>query len=114
MGEVSRAGRKLARSADQRLLTAPLQALEAWDPDRPLFACDTRPGAQPLVSVAADAQAGGVIIGPEGGLSRDEWEALDSHGFVRRVTLGPNILRAETAAMAALAVIGCANSPPQS
>ena len=85
-----------------------LQVLEQWDPSRALFACDIRPGAPPLHQFAQEAMGGGLLIGPEGGLSESEWDVLDGCGYVRRVTLGANTLRAETAAMAALAVVSCA------
>lgn len=45
-----------------------------------------------------------VVVGPEGGLSRDEVALLQKHG-ARPVTLGPRILRTETAALAALTVL---------
>lgn len=45
-----------------------------------------------------------LVIGPEGGLDRAEVEALTSRG-AQRVTLGKNVLRTETAALAALSVI---------
>jgi len=44
------------------------------------------------------------VLGPEGGLSKAEAEAAEDHGFIS-VTLGPRILRAETATLAAIAVI---------
>ena len=40
------------------------------------------------------------------GLASHEWGELDSRDFVTAVTLGSNVLRAETAAMAALAIVG--------
>ena len=46
-----------------------------------------------------------VLIGPEGGFSQAEADAAKDRGF-HLVSLGPNILRTETAAMAALAMIG--------
>lgn len=48
---------------------------------------------------------GGVIIaiGPEGGFGPTDWRALDAAGFIR-VTLGPRVLRAETAAITACAI----------
>ena len=46
-------------------------------------------------------------MGPEGGFSADEFAMLDAHAAVRFASLGRNILRAETAAMAALAVVAC-------
>jgi len=47
----------------------------------------------------------GVLIGPEGGFSDDERQLLLAQGFVVPISLGPRILRADTAAVAALAVI---------
>lgn len=48
-----------------------------------------------------------VVIGPEGGISRTEWESLRELGAVS-VTLGPRILRTETAGLCALSVIWAA------
>lgn len=45
-----------------------------------------------------------LVIGPEGGLHRDELALLQAQGF-RSFSLGPRILRAETAALAAMAII---------
>lgn len=50
-----------------------------------------------------DAMDIGVVIGPEGGMSAGEVEALCAHG-ARAITLGPRILRAETAAVASIAM----------
>lgn len=47
----------------------------------------------------------GLLIGPEGGFSDDERTLLRKQAFVVPVSLGPRILRADTAAVAALAVI---------
>ena len=47
----------------------------------------------------------GVLIGPEGGFAPDELDGLRKLPFVTAVGLGPRILRADTAALAALAVI---------
>lgn len=47
----------------------------------------------------------GLLVGPEGGFSQDERELLLAKEFVRPISLGPRILRADTAAVAALAVI---------
>lgn len=43
-----------------------------------------------------------ILIGPEGGFSPDERDRLRSESFVRAISLGPRILRADTAAVAAL------------
>jgi 16S rRNA (uracil1498-N3)-methyltransferase len=59
---------------------------------------ETRLGDQPLSSSVA------ILIGPEGGLSEAELAQANSSGFTH-VTLGPRILRTETAPVAALAVV---------
>ncbi|MDR0253209.1 MAG: RsmE family RNA methyltransferase, partial [Brucellaceae bacterium] len=50
----------------------------------------------------------GVFIGPEGGFSEDERKTLRQQSFVTVIPLGPRILRADTAAVAAMAVIQAA------
>jgi 16S rRNA (uracil1498-N3)-methyltransferase len=64
-----------------------------------------RAGARPLrEAVPAEALQVTVLAGPEGGLSpAEEQQALD-HGFIP-VSLGPRVLRAETAALAALTLL---------
>ena len=47
----------------------------------------------------------GLLVGPEGGFSDDERQMLRALPFVTAIPLGPRILRADTAAVAALAVI---------
>lgn len=63
------------------------------------------PAGPPLVGPEAAPLRTPVVIavGPEGGIERDELEALDAAGF-RRASLGPSILRFETAGLAALAM----------
>ena len=62
-------------------------------------------GSQPLRSTVADASAPVLLVsGPEGGLSATEEALLRQHHFAP-VTLGPRVLRAETAALAALAAL---------
>jgi len=46
-----------------------------------------------------------LLIGPEGGFSEEERAALQKQSNVVRLSLGPRILRADTAAVAALALI---------
>ncbi len=63
------------------------------------------PGAGlPLARVAAPETKVCILIGPEGGFSRSEYDDAQVAGF-RAVSLGPRILRTETAAAAALAVM---------
>ena len=56
----------------------------------------------------AAAPGVGVLVGPEGGFSPAEFALLEAHEAAAFASLGGHILRAETAAMAALAVIACA------
>lgn len=51
-----------------------------------------------------------VLVGPEGGFTAEEIETMSSLPFIRFVSLGPLVLRAETAALAALAVIAARES----
>ncbi|MGB3624426.1 MAG: 16S rRNA (uracil(1498)-N(3))-methyltransferase [Henriciella sp.] len=81
-----------------------LKALNAWPTDRPLFYCDEAGGAKPMQETLSGRaiEAAGILIGPEGGFSAAERGRLRGLPFVVPVTLGPRILRAETAAVAAL------------
>ncbi len=63
-----------------------------------------RPGTQPLHAAAAGAGALVFLSGPEGGLTSAEEDWALAQGFVP-VTLGPRVLRAETAPLAALAAL---------
>ncbi|MEQ9124897.1 MAG: RsmE family RNA methyltransferase, partial [Alphaproteobacteria bacterium] len=46
----------------------------------------------------------GLLVGPEGGFAPDELDALARLAFVRRIGLGPRVLRAETAVVVGLAL----------
>ena len=63
-----------------------------------------QPGTQPLFQAAAGAQALTFLSGPEGGLSPAEEAAAMACGFIP-VTLGPRVLRAETAPLACLSFL---------
>ena len=75
--------------------------------DRLLILADEAAGsASPVGQIAAIAgRPTGLLIGPEGGFSDDERTLLLSQPFVIPISLGPRILRADTAAVAALALI---------
>jgi len=60
-------------------------------------------GGVPLSDVVAPAPAA-ILIGPEGGFTARERDLLLEHAAVRRIALGPRILRAETAAIAAISL----------
>ena len=97
--------------------------LDGWDEGRRLMFCDETGGAPAIDALMAAAQAAGqtveqaggggkwaILIGPEGGFSPEEGERLRALPFATRVSLGPRILRADTAAIAAMtlwqAVVG--------
>lgn len=83
-----------------------LAFLAGWPGDRPLLLMDERGGGRPIMEAALahpSAPPPGLLIGPEGGFSDDEVAALTRVPALVRVSLGPRILRAETAAIAALA-----------
>jgi len=77
--------------------------LAAWPRERRLYFCDEGGDARPLASVAQPGSAA-ILTGPEGGFDPAERALLRSQAFVVPVTLGPRILRADTAALAALAL----------
>lgn len=82
--------------------------LESWDQARQLIFCDEAAEGDNPLEILAGLKKGplGVIIGPEGGFSDKERARLHSLPFVTAIPLGPRILRADTAAIAALAVVG--------
>ncbi len=77
------------------------------DNGRLLVFCDERADVQDPVAAlkVAPRLPLSVLIGPEGGFAEDERGALLKRGNVARIALGPRILRADTAAVAALAVV---------
>ncbi len=77
------------------------------DDGRLLIFCDERADVQdPLAALkAAPRLPLSLLIGPEGGFADDERAMLLRRGHVARIALGPRILRADTAAVAALAVV---------
>ncbi len=85
---------------------APLTKLDAllkdWPTERTLYFCDERGGEPFLEAIKAGPAA--VLIGPEGGFTDGENAAIRAHPSARPVSLGPRILRADTAAVAAISV----------
>ncbi|MBK8173877.1 MAG: 16S rRNA (uracil(1498)-N(3))-methyltransferase [Rhodospirillales bacterium] len=89
-----------------------LEALIAtWLQDRPLFFLDERGVGRTIADAARERRAAivrsagdiGILVGPEGGFTEAEATMIAIAPFVTAISLGPLILRAETAAIAALA-----------
>jgi 16S rRNA (uracil1498-N3)-methyltransferase len=81
----------------------PLAALLSdWSLDRRLFAAVERSNAPRITPTHGPR---GLLVGPEGGFTPAELEALRAHPFVAAVSLGPRILRADTACIAGLAML---------
>jgi 16S rRNA (uracil1498-N3)-methyltransferase len=82
------------------------RVLAAWPAERRLVVCDETGAGEPIGKALArlSLEPAAVLVGPEGGFDQTELDALGKLSFVSRVGLGPRVLRAETAAVAALAV----------
>jgi 16S rRNA (uracil1498-N3)-methyltransferase len=80
--------------------------LASWPQDRRLLFCDEGGDAKSMTQAARESRGGpsAILTGPEGGFDPHERAALRALPFVVPVTLGPRILRADTAALAALAI----------
>ena len=80
--------------------------LASWPHERLLFFCDEGGDALSLADAARKVDAGpaAILTGPEGGFDPAERVMLRALPFVTPVSLGPRILRADTAALAALAI----------
>ncbi len=81
--------------------------LEAWEQDRRLIFCDEDSKTNNPVPALQDIREDklGLLVGPEGGFSESEREKLRKLPFVTAIPLGPRILRADTAAVAALTIL---------
>jgi 16S rRNA (uracil1498-N3)-methyltransferase len=80
--------------------------LAVWPAERRLVLCDETGGGVPIADAMALLPPGSpaaLLVGPEGGFAQTELDALGNLPFVTRAGLGPRVLRAETAALAAVA-----------
>ena len=86
-----------------------LEALLAgWDVDMPLIFCDEAAPVKSPIKALATIEKGtslGVLVGPEGGFDEGERALLLAQPFVHALSLGPRIMRADTAAVAILALV---------
>ena len=83
------------------------QLLADWPARRQLIVCDETGAGMPIgaaLEAVRDTAPVALLVGPEGGFTETELDALGKLPIVSRVGLGPRVLRAETAAIAALAV----------
>jgi len=83
------------------------RVVAGWDTGRPLLFCDEGSELGDPVAALAKLRPGplALLVGPEGGFDETERDLLLSRPFVTRLSLGPRILRADTAAVAALALV---------
>ncbi len=82
------------------------EVLSVWDTGRTLIHCDES-GTAPPIALALqrkNSDRAAILIGPEGGFDDAERAMLRAHASVLPVSLGPRVMRADTAALAALAV----------
>lgn len=103
---VTEAAEQCARTALPEV-TEPIK-LEAmlanWPAERALFFADEMGGEPAAAAFSAAGSPAAIIIGPEGGFDQSERNLLRELSQVKPITLGPRILRGETAAIAAIAL----------
>lgn len=108
---VTEAAEQCARTALPELAEpVKLEALvRDWPGGRTLFFADELGGEPAAVRFAADGRAAALLVGPEGGFDEEERRAIRALPQARAITLGPRILRGETASIAATALwMACA------
>ena len=103
---LTEAAEQCARTALPQLL-APVKRealLKGWPSERALFFADENGGANAAQKFAAFPGAAALLTGPEGGFDEAERAAIRALPQTRAITLGPRVLRGETAAIAATAL----------
>lgn len=78
--------------------------LRDWPAGRTLFFADETGGQPALEAMRAHPGPAAILVGPEGGFDTEEREAIRAHPNAVGIALGPRILRAETAAAAAVSL----------
>lgn len=82
------------------------KVLATWDASRTLIYCDEAADqASPLAALKSVHVPAAVLVGPEGGFTQEERQSLKRCEFVTPISLGPRIMRADTVAIAAFAVV---------
>ena len=80
--------------------------LRAWEPGRAIVWCDeTAALADPIAALRPLEVPAAVLVGPEGGFTDEEKALLKSLPSVTAISLGPRIMRADTAAVAVLSLV---------
>ncbi len=74
--------------------------LAGWDSNRALFFADENGGAPALATFSAHSGPAALLVGPEGGFDDAERASIRAHPRATAISLGPRILRGETAAIA--------------
>jgi 16S rRNA (uracil1498-N3)-methyltransferase len=103
---LTEAAEQCARTALPEL-AAPVKLdalLKSWPAERTLFFADEAGGDPAAIAFAAHAGPAALLVGPEGGFDDAERAAIRALPAARAITLGPRILRGETATIAAVAL----------
>jgi 16S rRNA (uracil1498-N3)-methyltransferase len=103
---VTEAAEQCARTALPEL-AAPVKLdalLRDWPEGRALFFADEAGGEPAATAFAAHSGPAAILTGPEGGFDDAERSTIRAHPAARAISLGPRILRGETAAIAATAL----------
>ncbi|MGX7895847.1 16S rRNA (uracil(1498)-N(3))-methyltransferase [Tsuneonella sp. HG222] len=106
LAHVTEAAEQCARTA-LLAVAAPVTLdalLRDWTADRALFFADEQGGAPAADAFAARTEPAALLVGPEGGFDDAERAAIRAHPAALAISLGPRVLRGETAAIAATAL----------
>lgn len=103
---VTEAAEQCARTALPELteVTKVAELIKQWPADRTLFFADEMGGMGAAEAFSQGTGPAALITGPEGGFDDAERKILLAHPNVKPITLGPRILRGETAALAAVSL----------
>ena len=81
-------------------------ALRNWDGNRALIYCDeTAEQGNAVAALSKLKTPAAILVGPEGGFTVEERTMLKALPYVTAISLGPRIMRADTAAVAILALV---------
>jgi 16S rRNA (uracil1498-N3)-methyltransferase len=103
---ITEAAEQCARTArpEMAALTPLAALLRHWPDGRRLYFADEQGGLPALGAIADSTAPAAILIGPEGGWTDQERALITAHPATCGISLGPRILRAETAAITAVAI----------